>query len=425
MTLRSAGFRRTDVLPPGLRQLAALCLLPLGLPAQAAGVETLVTQAAVVDFEFDWGRDGLNCPNCNQGAGNARLAWTDGKLNLWVANVDPATGAFVPANGRGVKVDTDTALVTTYGNGPEWAFSALGSQLVYTKYLSGQDASDDTAGIGVATFVNGHWTAGMLDNSLKRISPIATLDLGTPAAMIQYQDAAKVKTFWRLASDGAAEHEISVKGYSAGARRWVPGTGKVILTGKAASGYNQIFLFDTESGQTQQLTDENGNVSGAMMWQAPEYDNEYVFFGVLNGKMLVVYRQLPDANGLPSWQAVQRNSLPAGFPYVWSPEYFVHNGRSYIFFQMNKTSVASSMSKPSQIGMVGILPDNNSLVNLTPDTSTSRVRMDPEYYITAQGPFIYYNRYQLATPDTGPVPDGVWRVDTQLGPPAPLTVPGR
>jgi hypothetical protein len=118
--------------------LAALCLLPLGLPAQAAGVETLVTQAAVVDFEFDWGRDGLNCPNCNQGAGNARLAWTDGKLNLWVANVDPATGAFVPANGRGVKVDTDTALVTTYGNGPEWAFSALGSQLVYTKYLPDQ-----------------------------------------------------------------------------------------------------------------------------------------------------------------------------------------------------------------------------------------------------------------------------------------------
>ena len=39
------------------------------------------------------------------------------------------------------------------------------------------------------------------------------------------------------------------------------------------------------------------------------------------------------------------------------------------------------------------------------------------YYITAQGPFIYYNRYQLATTDTGPVPDGVWRVDTQLGPP--------
>ena len=417
MTLRTAGSPRTHLLRQRLRQLAALMLVPLGLSAQAAGVETLVTNAAIVDFEFDWGRDGLYCPTCNQGAGNARLAWTDGKLNLWVANVDYATGAFVPANGRGVKVDTNTALVTTYGNGPEWAFSALGSQLVYTKYLPDQPPSDATAGVGVATMVNGSWTNELLDDSLQRISPIATLDLTDAAAKIQYQDTTKTKTFWRVVTDGAEEHQITVKGYSAGARRWVPGTGKVILTGKAASGYNQIFLFDTNTGDTQQLTNENGNVSGAMMWQAPEYNNEYVFFGVLNGKMLVVYRQLPDANGQLTWQVIQRNSLPAGFPYVWSPEYFVHNGRSYIFFQMNKTSVASNMSKPSQIGMVGILPDNNTLVNLTPDTATSRVRMDPEYYITAQGPFIYYNRYQLATTDTGPVPDGVWRVDTQLGPP--------
>ena len=375
MPLRSAASPRPHrFLRRTLRQLAALLLMPLGLAAQAAGVETLVTNAAIVDFEFDWGRDGLNCPSCNQGAGNARLAWTDGKRNLWVANVDYATGAFVPANGRGVKVDTNTALVTTYGNGPEWAFSALGSQLVYTKYLPDQPPSDATAGVGVATMMNGSWTNEMLDDSLQRISPIATLDLTDAAAKIQYQDTTKTKTFWRVVTDGAEEHQITVKGYSAGARRWVPGTGKVILTGKAASGYNQIFLFDTNTGDTQQLTNENGNVSGAMMWQAPEYDNEYVFFGV-------------------------------------------HNGRSYIFFQMNKTSVASNMSKPSQIGMVGILPDNNTLVNLTPDTATSRVRMDPEYYITAQGPFIYYNRYQLATTDTGPVPDGVWRVDTQLGPP--------
>ncbi|MCO5978167.1 hypothetical protein [Ideonella oryzae] len=413
MTLRPAG----SSLRQCLQRLAALCLLPLGLSAQAQGVETLVTNAAIVDFEFDWGRDGLNCPTCNQGAGNARLAWTDGRLNLWVANVDYATGAFVPASGRGVKVDTNTALVTTYGNGPEWAFSALGSQLVYTKYLPDQPPSDATAGIGVATLVNGLWTPEMLDDSLQRISPIATLDQSNPAAMVQYQDVTKTQTFWRLMADGTVEHPIAVQGYSAGARRWVPGTGKVILTGKAPSGYNQVFLFDTDSGQAQQLTNENGNVSGAMMWQAPEYNNEYVFFAVLNGKMLVVYRQLPDASGLPAWQVIQRSTLPTGFPYVWSPEYFVHNGRSYIFFQMNKTSIASNMSKPSQIGMVGILPDNSTLVNLTPDTTTSRVRMDPEYYITAQGPFIYYNRYQLATSDTGPVPDGVWRVDTQLGPP--------
>jgi hypothetical protein len=52
MTLRPAG----SSLRQCLQRLAALCLLPLGLSAQAQGVETLVTNAAIVDFEFDWGR---------------------------------------------------------------------------------------------------------------------------------------------------------------------------------------------------------------------------------------------------------------------------------------------------------------------------------------------------------------------------------
>jgi hypothetical protein len=46
------------------------------------------------------------------------------------------------------------------------------------------------------------------------------------------------------------------------------------------------------------------------------------------------------------------------------------------------------------------------------------VRLDPEYFITAQGPMIYYNRLVPAT-DTYPdgINDGVWRIDTRLGPP--------
>ncbi len=40
-----------------------------------------------------------------------------------------------------------------------------------------------------------------------------------------------------------------------------------------------------------------------------------------------------------------------------------------------------------------------------------------DYFITAQGPFIYYNGYKPQT-DTRPfIGEGVWRVDTQLGPP--------
>jgi hypothetical protein len=44
--------------------------------------------------------------------------------------------------------------------------------------------------------------------------------------------------------------------------------------------------------------------------------------------------------------------------------------------------------------------------------------MDPEYFITAQGPFVYYTRYTVINDSTPLFADGVWCVDTGLGPPA-------
>ena len=401
----------TPWLPAGALGLS-LCLGATG----ATGPEVQVTAAFVIDFEFDWGRDGAYCASCNQGAGNARLAFSDGRQRLWVGRVDPDTGAFVPADGQGVLVDKRAAPATTFGNGPEWAVSTQGSQLVYSKYLADQPPSKNTVGLGLASMVGGQWTTELLSDSQQRISPLATMDLDAATPLVQYQDTGRANTYWRLLADGAEEHPITVPGYSAGARRWVPGTHQVVITGSDASGRSQVFLYDADTGAVQQLTQERGSVSGAMMWRAPEYDNEYIFFAVVNAKTLVVYRQLPDTQGGLSWQAIQRTVLPAGYPYVWSPEYFVHNGRSYIFFQMNKNPVAWTLNSPSQIGMVGVLPENSTLQNLTPEEDTVRMRMDPEYYITSQGPFIYYNRFLPQGPASPGNSEGVWRVDTGLGP---------
>ena len=408
--------RRRGMASPWL--LAGFLGLSLLSPlAQATtGPEVQVTASFVIDFEFDWGRDGVYCASCNQGAGNARLAFSDGRQRLWVAQVDPDTGAFLPADGQGVLVDKHAAPATTFGNGPEWAVSAQGSQLVYSKYLSDQLPSKSTVGLGVASMVGGQWTTELLSDSLQRVSPIATMDLDAATPLIQYQDTGRVNTYWRLLADGSDEHPITVPGYSAGARRWVPGTHQIVITGSDAAGLSQVFLYDADTGATQQLTHERGSVSGAMMWRAPEYDNEYIFFAVVNAKTVVVYRQLPDTHGALSWQAIQRTPLPASYPYVWSPEYFVHNGRSYIFFQMNQSPVAWTLNSPSQIGMVGVLPENSTLQNLTPDADTVRMRMDPEYYITSQGPFIYYNRFRAQGPASPGNSEGVWRVDTGLGP---------
>jgi hypothetical protein len=92
------------------------------VPAQQF-TEVQVSASSFGDTEFDWGRDGINCPSCNFGQGNARFDWTDNKGNVWLGHVDWQTGAFDPKNGKAELADTTGANYKTFGNGPEWAFS--------------------------------------------------------------------------------------------------------------------------------------------------------------------------------------------------------------------------------------------------------------------------------------------------------------
>ncbi|GAA0753827.1 hypothetical protein LRH25_26900 [Ideonella azotifigens] len=435
--MKKQDISQAGVTPIGVQHCAAilsraalaLCLAGgVASAVHAAGTATAtpapevqVTSRYIIDYEFDWGRDGTYCSTCNSGAGNSRLAYTDLTNNLWVGQVDFQTGKFKPLDGRGQLVDTHTALPTDFGNGPEWMFSALGSQLVYTRYQPDVDPpTADSTGLGIASQnADGTWAAGFLPNGMQRQSPIGTLDLSDTLPRIQYQDYNKVKTYWRQ-SASSTEAQVPTKGFNGGSRRWVPGTHSIILTGlgtrkTSGQGYRQVYLYDTDTDTLTQITDDASNQVGAMMWQAPEFNNEYVFFTVKDGTQLVVYRKLPNAAGVAAWTPVATLAAPSNSPYIWSPEYFVYNGKSYIFFQMNTTSDSTNLTQPSTLGMMGILPGNSALTLLTPPDAPARVRMDPEYFITAGGPFIYYNRYKLQTDTMPSVPEGVWRVDTQLG----------
>jgi hypothetical protein len=61
------------------------------------------------------------------------------------------------------------------------------------------------------------------------------------------------------------------------------------------------------------------------------------------------------------------------------------------------------------------VPGEETFRVLTSDATAARSRRDPEYYITAQGPYIYYNRYIVTEPGVAQ-PEGVFRVDSGLGP---------
>jgi hypothetical protein len=274
----------------------------------------------------------------------------------------------------------------------------------------------------VATQGAGGWTITVPANGTGRASPAGTLDGTDPDPRLNYVSGDKSAWYWRKLSQLDVENVLPLSQLTDGnSRRWVPDSRKIFFQGHPPGDpqlRDQVYIYDTDSGELEQLTFNPLGVVGGMMWRAPEFKNEYVFFTMAKFRQeILVYRKLPGADRVLRWTIVKTIAAPPGLPFFWSPEVFVHNGRSYIFFQVSVSSRFFDLTIPNQIGMSGVDPLRQDFRLLTNDSATPRVRLDPEYFITAQGPFIYYNRLVPETASHPAINDGVWRVDTQLGPP--------
>lgn len=426
MTLQIETF---DVVGTRWRQIALAALmvgLPGAAPAQALPPEVQVGTAAIMDHEFDWGRDGVNCPNCNYGAGNSRFSYVDNNHELWVGFVDFATGDFYPRDGRAVRIDTNVTTAREIGNGPEWMFSQRGSELLYTRWTDGKPRYVNYLTLGFARMANGSWASGSVEGSESQVLPIGSLDVNDAAPSEHYQSftrpGAPASMYWRGVYPGSVQQKILIGSTDPGmTRRWVPGSRNIIITAPAppdASGvvYRQVFLYHTTTEATEQLTFDPVNKYWAFMWKAPEFNNENVFCVMVGGTLLNIYRNMPAPGGTTKWAVVNSIAMPVATPYLSSPEPFVHNGLSWVFFSLSSDPDGRDFTSTSLIAMTGIVPGASTLRMLTADNIPARARRDPEHFITANGPYIYYNRYLPATTNTPQVNEGIFRVDTGLGP---------
>jgi len=395
----------------------------VAMPVQAQMLpEVLVTRNQLADYEFDWGRDGVYCASCNGGAGNARLMHVDANNELWVANIDPNTGVFLPSNGRGELADTDAAQPLDFGNGPEWLNTAAGSQIVYVKYQPGMDHTAANAGLAIAQRNGGVWSAAFLANGAQRYLPLGSLDVDDPTPRLLYQNESGLKAYWRFVDDAASERLLP-SARPVCSRRWVPGRHAVVYTAPCllrATGTRpaQAYWLDLTTGVETPITSDASFKLYAFAWRAPEFGNDWVLFTVADRARLEVHREIDNGDGAKMWTRINTVTAPPATPFIASPESFVHNGKSYIAFQVSASASTTDFKVPTQIAITGIDPAVPTFRMLTADSTVGHVRLDPEYYITTQGPFIYYNRYVAAT-SAGPGKlEGVWRVDTGLGPPA-------
>ena len=376
------------------------------VPAQTIPSEILVTrQPDLLDAEFSQAR--------------GKITWVDRQGALWIADVDPATGMFVPANGKGTLIDgyamsaTDLRIL---GNGPEWISTATGDQIVYTKFAPGMPRTRTNGRLAMAQQLrDGSWRYDFLaPTNLGRAVPHASHDPRDPSPRISYVGP-NGNHYWRNLNEPTSEQPIP--GYPPNqyfnAMRFAENERGGSYP-KVVDGVSQVFHYDLDTGAETQLTFDAGQkdlTNRAWIWPAPEFGGARVMLTVADNVELRIYREDPDR---PAWVLVRSLRTPRN-GIINSPEYFTYNGASYVFF----VASAPPTTFPSQLFLANIDPADPLLVQLTPN-SPRRIRTDPEVFIAADGPWIYYNRQTVDASGNQyclSCNEGIFRSYTGLPPP--------
>jgi hypothetical protein len=417
------------------------------LPAQAQqSSEVNVSSVGFGDIEFDWARDGINCPTCNFGQGNSRFNWVDRSHNLWVGHVDPDTGAFDPPQGNNELVDGFAYYWATWGNGPEWAFSTQNgqvlSQLVYTRFPRAPKATA-AAGAAFATMENGVWTAQFFPgavgtsgnkNADSTILPEASQCNTDPVALAIYHDLqTPVIPYTEPVSSapGTVPTATSFGAHFNGAgARFVPCTHQMLFQGDAAPTqgghvFQQVWWYDLDTQVVQQLTLDATTKYAGFMFRAPDFGDNYIMFTIANKLTINVYEQTGTlANGAPKFTLVNQISSPdPAEPYMNSPEPFINctpTCATYVFITVSSTTTSQDgHTIPNGVAVAALNPSAPLFKILVPAASLPAAqRLDPEYFITSKGPLLYY---QLGTVQSGTKPFhnlGEYYSDMGLGAPS-------
>ena len=414
--------------------------------------EVQVSTVPMVDIEFDWGRDGVSCAPCNDGEGNARFNWTDKRGNLWVGHIDPLSGAFTPPTGNDELADTTAFFSAEFGNGPEWAFSTANgqvlSQLVYARYPPGMPEAAPNAGAAFATQGPSGWSATFfpgttpisIGGTMTTDNPSASQCNADPVALTYFYDTATPpNVYWEPLSSaaGTAPTLTPLSSYAnvhvSGGKpsiRWVPCTHWMVFVGDAppdASGnvYQQVFWYDIDSQAVQQLTVDAVNHGEAYLFQAPEFGDAYALYTIANGTEIDVYGQTGSApNGAPTLEVVNRiTSTDPAEPYIAGTEPFINctpHCQTYVFMRLqSEASYGGSAGQNTNGVAVGAIDPIHPLFKiLVPQAADPHIqRIDLEYFITANGPYLYYDRSTL-TPGEPFVWGNRYYIDMQLGAPS-------
>jgi hypothetical protein len=345
-------------------------------------LQVSTTTAQIIDPEYNY-------------TGN-QVCWQDLDGYMWVAGIDPVTGNILPATGRGTLIDSNLAPIDVTFNGPEWAFTASGPQILYSKVIGGDPY------VARATYNGSKWVTEVLQNTANTFNPRATKNATDATAYVYYYSLVQEGIFIRpVATVG---EPILIQGTTDA--HWVDGENVQPSMSMIRKSDGQVLFYDVATKALTQLTFDAGTKQRPYMWRAPDFNNELLLFARVD-KSIRVYRNIGG-----NWTVINTINSPAtstnteNYSYIASPEPFVYKGISYICY-MATGSVLETDNLPAQIWFSAINPAKPLNRRISDDRVA--VRSDPEQYFTNTSAFIFYTDLELNGTELNPATQLVLR----------------
>jgi hypothetical protein len=323
---------------------------------------------------------------------NYQVAWGDDQENLRVAPVDPETGDFLL--NQTILIDQGLAPLDCTGtvplgicNGPEWAYSQDGSQIVYTKVVSGQLFL-----ARARKLASNLWEPSLLEDGLGQ-APFGSRNPEDTKPLIKFTPpftSGLEPAAWREIDD-PTKTGIAAEGLPNRGGRWVEGQRSLILTAQI-DGIYQVVKFDIDTNLLTQLTFSSTPKGNAYMWLAPEFNNELVFMATETnttapplGDTIGIYRNI---NG--TWTKIKSIRLPSTKSFLLSPEPFKFGSKSYIStLAVTAPAGIPNRLKGAEVWIAGIEPDFD-FYRLVNQPSSAIALDDPEPFVSSSKAFMYY-----------------------------------
>jgi outer membrane protein assembly factor BamB len=359
-----------DGVMPG-RIVVLFCLLASSFAVLAFEPIDIIVSNPVLDLrqpEFD--------------ARTKRMIWQDRLEYLWIADVDPVTGAIHPKDGKGTRIDTNLSPLGEVQNTPRYTWGTDGGYIIYTK-----DAGDIDLHLAMAEEVEpGVWMTSLLENGENRFKANGSPEETPGPARIVYNritPEGDIVTSWRELLDPTTEQSaIGVEG-----GRFLGGEPAVVLMAPDENDIIQIFVVPFDTGIPEQISFESQSNFNAFIWYAPEYE-DYLITSMINFTRLGIYRRIDG-----KWTKIHEYRLPTSKPFVSSEEAFVVNGKSFItVVAAEKLGAGNFLGQPvgpSEIWVTSI-DTLGQFFRRIDDPSYEAQRSEPEPYLLESLAVVYY-----------------------------------